>query len=83
MNKTGPPIRGQIHRGTFADGEASPDLYPDDDRVGGLAGGQADPTAYADDDHVGSFAEGEADPAVYRADLEEGRFDGEAVRPTD
>jgi hypothetical protein len=47
-----------IHHGTFAEGEAHPDTYAGEDRVGSFAEGEAHPDAHMDEGHVGSFAEG-------------------------
>jgi hypothetical protein len=47
-----------IHHGTFAEGEAHPETYAGEDRVGSFAEGEAHPERYADDDNIGTFAEG-------------------------
>lgn len=53
------------HHGSFAEGEAHPAKYPEDEQVGTLAEGEADPAEHPEDEPVGTFAEGEKDE--YRA----------------
>ena len=74
--------RAQIHRGSFADGQATPDRYSEDRQIGGFAEGEADPAGYRDEDRVGTFAGGSARPAAYPTDRYEGTFAQEA-RPVD
>jgi len=64
----------QIHRGSFAEGQANPDLYPDDLQVGSFAKGDAKPDAYPEDTHLGTFAEGEAQPLAYPGEDHQGTF---------
>ena len=47
--------------GGFAEGQADPAKFPEDEEVGGFAEGQADPAAHPDEDeeHVGRFSEGQ------------------------
>ena len=59
---------------SFADGQTSPDRYPDDLEVRSFAEGEADPAGYPDDDRVGTFARGSSQPAAYPTDLYEGTF---------
>src|ERR1700727_312934 len=59
----------EMPRGSFSDGKASPDRYPDDRQVRSFAEGEADPARYAADERVGTFARGSARPAAYPADL--------------
>ena len=47
--------RGQLHRGSFADGQANADLYPEELRVGRFAGGEANPDAHPGDDHIANL----------------------------
>ncbi|HEY7621120.1 MAG TPA: hypothetical protein VH834_15190 [Solirubrobacteraceae bacterium] len=66
------------HHGSFAEGEADPDKYPEDENVGTFAEGEADPADYADEDRAGRFSEGEEelgedDPEKHR----EGSFGDE------
>src|ERR1039457_7678816 len=75
--KRKPPPAGSEpaeHHGSFAEGEAHPESYPDEDRVGTFAEGEADPASYPEEEHVGTFADGEADPASYAEEEHEGRF---------
>jgi hypothetical protein len=48
------------HRGTFAEGEAHPEIYAGEDRLGSFAEGSAQPETYPGEDHVGTFVEGNA-----------------------
>jgi hypothetical protein len=73
----------QMPRGSFSDGQASPDRYLDDRQVGTFAEGEADPGRYPGDEGVGTFARGSAQPAAYPADLYEGTFAEEAGRLVD
>lgn len=52
----------QLHRGSFADGQANADLDPEELRVGRFAEGESNPDAHPEDDHVGTFAEGHSQP---------------------
>jgi hypothetical protein len=45
------------HVGTFSDGQADPDAYPEDGEVGTFADGEAQPDSYAGEDHEGTFAQ--------------------------
>ena len=60
--KRKPPPAGSEpaeHHRSFAEGEAHPESYPDEDRVGTFAEGEADPASYPEEEHEGRFAEGE------------------------
>ena len=59
MTKTDTHTREQMHRGSFADGQTSPDRYPDNLEVRSFAEGEADPAGYPEDDRVGTFALGQ------------------------
>jgi hypothetical protein len=54
-----PPVESEPaqHHGTFAEGEADPKTYPEDEHVGTFAEGEADPEAHPEDEHVGTFGE--------------------------
>jgi DNA-directed RNA polymerase subunit RPC12/RpoP len=65
---------GQLHRGSFADGEPRPDLYPEPRHVGTFAEGQANPETYPGEDEVGTFAEGNARPDEYGGEDHESTF---------
>jgi hypothetical protein len=78
MTKSDTHTHAQMPRGSFSDGQASPDRYPDDREVGSFAEGEADPARYPGDERVGTFARGSARPATYPADLYEGTFAEEA-----
>jgi hypothetical protein len=47
------PESSDPHHGTFASGESSPEIYPDEKEVGTFASGEANPEAYPDDKQVG------------------------------
>jgi hypothetical protein len=81
MTKSHTHTQAQMPRGSFSDGQASPDRYPDDREVGSFAEGEADPARYPGDERVGTFARGSARPATYPADLYEGTFAEEAGWP--
>jgi hypothetical protein len=62
--------------GTFAEGQAEPDRFPDDERVGGFSDGEAKPVG---DQEAARFSEGveqldDADPEKHA----EGRFSDES-----
>jgi hypothetical protein len=64
------------HHGSFAEGEADPDDYPDEEHVGHFSEGQE--SEHSDEGHVGRFSEGEEalgedDPEKHR----EGSFGDE------
>jgi len=48
------------HEGSFAEGEATPQSFTNEDSVGSFAEGEAMPQTYAGEDHVGSFGESAA-----------------------
>jgi len=74
MHTESSKTNGRLHRGSFADGETSPDLYPDQRHIGTFAGNQSDPETYSGEDHEGTFAEGQARPDEYARHDHEGTF---------
>ena len=72
--------REQMHRGSFADGQATSYLYSDELPVGRFADGETYPDAHRADDHVGTFAEGQSQPAAYLGEDHEGTFAGGPTR---
>lgn len=64
----------QLHRGTFADGQANSDPHPDRRHVGTIADGEAHPEAHRGEHHLGTFAEGQAQPNAYADEDHEGTF---------
>jgi hypothetical protein len=67
----------ELPHGTFAEGQAEPDCYPDDERLGSFSDGEAKP----DDEEPGRFSEGmeqlgDDDPEKHV----EGRFSDESPR---
>jgi hypothetical protein len=74
MHTNGPNTHGRLHRGSFADGQASPAHDPGEQHVGTFSEGEARPEAYPGQNHLGSFAQGEAQPSEYDREDHEGTF---------
>jgi hypothetical protein len=69
-----------LPHGTFAEGQAEPDCFPDDERVGAFSDGEAPPLG---NEEAGRFSEGveqrpDADPEKHV----EGRFSDESPKPS-
>ena len=80
MTKIDTLTREQMHRGSFADGQTSPDRYPDD--LEASCRGRGDRRRYPDDDRAGASREARRDrprtPSIDRSGRaeEDGRFIG-------
>jgi hypothetical protein len=62
--------------GGFAEGEANPEDFEQDKRVGSFATGEEDPEQYPDDERLGSFARGQEETDSPQ-NVKEGTFGGE------
>jgi hypothetical protein len=62
----------RLRRGSFADGEATPELYQS--HIGTFAEGEADPDTYSGEAEIRTFAEGQARPDEYAREDHEGTF---------
>ena len=82
MHTDSSKANGRLRRGSFADGETSPDLFPYQRHVRTFAESQADPGVYSGEDHEGTFAEGQARPDRYAGEDHEGTFAEGQARPT-
>ena len=74
MDTNGSNTNRQLRRGSFADGQAHPELYLEARHVGTFADGQASLELYPEGRHVGAFAEGQARPGNYAGEGHEGTF---------
>ena len=74
MHTNGSNTNRQLRRGSFADGQAHPELYLEARHVGTFADGQASPELYPEGRYVGAFAEGQARPVNYVGEGHEGTF---------
>jgi hypothetical protein len=68
------PESSDRHHGTFASGESSPEIYPDEKEIGTFAKGEDNPEAHSDETEVGTFASGEDSPEAYPDEKEIGTF---------
>ena len=59
--------------GGFAEGQANPEEYPEDQEVGSFATGEEDPEKYPEDKELGSFARGQ-ETSDSEQNMEEGTF---------
>jgi hypothetical protein len=59
--------------GGFAEGEANPEKFPEDERVGSFATGEEDPEKFPEDEDLGSFARGQEETKSSQKD-DEGTF---------
>ena len=59
--------------GGFAEGDANPEEFPEDKKVGSFATGEENPEEFPEDEKLGSFARGEEE-ADNPQDIEEGTF---------
>ena len=59
--------------GGFAEGEANPEQFEQDEQVGSFATGEEDPEKFPEDEQLGSFARGQ-EKTDSPENLEEGTF---------
>ena len=74
MHTNGSNTNRRLHRGSFADGQASRDRDPGERHVGTFSEGEARPDVYPGQNHLGTFAEGESQPNEYCREDHEGTF---------
>jgi hypothetical protein len=68
--------------GGFAEGEASPEEFEQDKKVGSFATGEEHPESFSEDENLGSFARGQEETDSSQND-EEGTFGTEEGGPAE